>query len=81
MADVRLGNRSCCCVFMSSAVSKARALRERLVSFASESVQVSAKLPKTMQAKHIAKQILRSGTRRIVLKQLNETVIWLDLTQ
>jgi four helix bundle protein len=57
-------------------------------------------LPKTAQAKHIGRQILRSGTAaaanygeargaesrsdfvhklRLVLKELNETGIWLDL--
>jgi four helix bundle protein len=42
--------------------SKAEALQKRLVSFSAEIVQLSTKLPKTMQAKHIAKQILRPGT-------------------
>ncbi len=85
---------------MSSAESKAHGLQQRLVGFAAEIVQISAKLPKTMQGTHIAKQILRSGTAaaanygeargaesrsdfihklRIVLKELNDTGIWLDL--
>jgi four helix bundle protein len=85
---------------MSRAESKADALQKRLVSFAARILQVSAKLPRTAQGRHIAKQLLRSGTAaaanygeargaesrsdfvhklRIVLKELNETAIWLDL--
>src|SRR5215510_8725222 len=85
---------------MSTAESKAQALQQRLVGFAAEIVQISAKLPKTMQGTHIAKQMLRSATAaaanygeargaesrldfvhklRIVLKELNETAVWLDL--
>jgi len=47
---------------VSRADSKAQALQKRLVSFSAEIVQLSTKLRKTMQAKHIAKQILRSET-------------------
>jgi four helix bundle protein len=85
---------------MSTSESRSQALQRRLVSFAVEIVQVSSKLPKTLQGIHIAKQILRSGTAaaanygeargaesrsdfvhklRIVLKELNETAVWLEL--
>ena len=85
---------------MSSTESKAQALQRRLVSFAAEILHISAKLPKTPQASHISKQMLRAGTAvaanygeargaesrsdfihklRIVLKELNETGIWLQL--
>jgi len=85
---------------MSTPESKPQALQKRLVLFASEIVHVSANLPKTLQASHIAKQVLRSGTAaaanyaeargaesrsdfihklRIVLKELNETAVWLQL--
>ena len=73
----------------------------RIVSFASDIVRISAKLTATPEGKHIASQILRSGTAaaanygeargaesrkdfihklRIVLKELNETAIWLQLS-
>jgi four helix bundle protein len=63
-------------------------------------MQVSARLPRTQQANHISKQILRAGTAaaanygeargaesrsdfvdklRVVLKELNETGVWLQL--
>ena len=78
--------------------SKADALEERLIDFAVRIVKLSASLPKTPAGRHIAGQILRSGTSpapnygeargaeshadfvhklRIVLKELNETSIWL----
>jgi four helix bundle protein len=78
--------------------SKADELEERLIDFAVRIVKLSAALPKTSAGKHIAGQILRSGTSpapnygeargaeshadfvhklRIVLKELNETSIWL----
>jgi len=80
--------------------SKAQELQKRLVSFSAQVIQISGKLPKTVQASHIGKQLLRSGTAaaanygeargaesrsdfvhklRVVLKELNETAIWLDL--
>ena len=85
---------------MSKPESKPLALQKRLVLFAAEILQVSSKLPKTSQAGHISKQLLRSGTAaaanygearaaesrsdfihklRIVLKELNETAVWLQL--
>src|SRR5206468_11294130 len=69
-----------------------------LIDFAVRIVNLSSRLPKTPAGKHIAGQILRSGTSpapnygeargaeshadfihklRIVLKELNETSIWL----
>ena len=85
---------------MNPATAKANALESRLISFAAAIMAVSAKLPRTAQARHISNQILRSGTAAaanygeargaesrsdfihkmgIVLKELNETVIWLEL--
>jgi four helix bundle protein len=73
-------------------------LEERLIDFAIRIIRLTAHLPKTPAGKHIAGQILRSGTSPapnygeargaesradfahkigIVLKELNETSIWL----
>jgi len=80
--------------------SKSDELQLRLIAFASKVVEISAKLPRTAQGRHICSQILRSGTStaanyaeargaesragfvhklRIVLKELNETAVWLQL--
>ena len=82
--------------------SKAIELEERLIDFAVRIVKLSASLPRTSAGKHIAGQILRSGTSpapnygeargaeshadfvhklRIVLKELNETSIWLRMIE
>ena len=82
--------------------SQADALEERLIDFAVRIVTLSAHLPRTPAGKHIAGQIMRSGTSpapnygeargaesnadfihkvRIVLKELNETSIWLRVIQ
>jgi four helix bundle protein len=82
--------------------SKADELEERLIDFAVRIVNLSASLPKNAAGKHIAGQILRSGTSpapnygeargaeshadfihklRIVLKELNETSIWLRVIE
>lgn len=82
--------------------SQADKLEERLIDFAVRIVKLSAHLPKTPAGKHIAGQILRSGTSpapnygeargaesipdfihkiRIVLKELNETSVWLRVIQ
>jgi four helix bundle protein len=84
--------------------SQARAdkLEERLVDFAVRIVILSANLPRTPAGKHIAGQIMRSGTSPapnygeargaeshadfvhklgIVLKELNETSIWLRIIE
>lgn len=85
-----------------TAVSQADELEERLVNFAVRIVKLSASLPRTAAGRHIAGQILRSGTSpapnygeargaeshadfvhklRIVLKELNETSIWLRVIE
>jgi len=84
--------------------SQARAdeLEERLIDFAVRIIKLSARLPRNPAGRHIAGQILRSGTSpapnygearggespadfvhklRIVLKELNETSIWLRLIE
>ncbi len=82
--------------------SRADELEERLIDFAVRIVKLSSGLPKTPAGKHIAGQILRSGTSpapnygeargaeshadfvhkvRIVLKELNETSIWLHVIE
>jgi four helix bundle protein len=71
-----------------------------LISHAAALMEISAALPKTAQATHVSRQLLRSGTAaaanygeargaesrsdfvhklRIVLKELNETAVWLQL--
>lgn len=82
--------------------SKADELEDRLVNFAVRIIKLSAALPKSPAGKHIAGQILRSGTSPapnygeargaeshadfthklgIVLKELNETAIWLQIIE
>jgi four helix bundle protein len=82
--------------------SKADELEERLIDFAVRIIKLSANLPKNAAGRHIAGQILRSGTSpapnygeargaessadfthklRVVLKELNETSIWLRIIQ
>lgn len=82
--------------------SEADKLEERLIDFAVRIIKLSTHLPRTPAGKHIAGQILRSGTSpapnygeargaesladfihkiRIVLKELNETSIWLRVIQ
>ena len=77
--------------------SQADVLEERLIEFAVRIIKLAARLPKTAAGRHIAGQILRSGTSpapnygeargaessndfihkvRVVLKELNETLIW-----
>ena len=77
-------------------------LEERLIDFAVRVVKLSTRLPRTAAGKHIAAQILRSGTSPaanygeargaesradfahkvgIVLKELNETSIWLRILE
>ena len=84
----------------SSLPSRPQALQQRLVSHASSLLDLSSKLSRTLQARHVSRQILRSGTAaaanygeareaesrpdfihklRIVLKELNETEVWLHL--
>lgn len=82
--------------------TKADELEERLINFAVRIIKLSAKLPKTPAGKHIAGQILRSGTSPapnygeargaeshadfvhklgVVLKELNETLVWLRIIE
>lgn len=81
---------------------KAVELEERLIDFAVRIIRLTAYLPKTPAGRHIAGQILRSGTSPapnygesrgaeshadfvhkygIVLKELNETSIWLRIIE
>ena len=83
-----------------SAQSRSDELEKRLIDFAVRVIKLSARLPRTPAGKHIAGQILRSGTSPapnygearggeshadfvhklgIVLKELNETQIWLRI--
>lgn len=85
-----------------TAQSIADDLQERLIDFAVRIIKLSASLPKTPAGKHIAGQILRSGTSPapnygeargaeghadfvhkygVVLKELNETFIWLRVIE
>jgi len=80
--------------------SRADELEERLVDFAVRIIKLAASLPKSPAGKHVAGQIMRSGTSpapnygeargaesradfvhkiRVVLKELNETSIWLRI--
>jgi four helix bundle protein len=84
------------------AQTQADELEDRLIDFAVRIVKLSASLPRTPAGKHIAGQIMRSGTSpapnygeargaeshadfihklRIVLKELNETSIWLRVIE
>src|SRR5213593_3602698 len=88
--------------FVESYQSQADELEERLVDFAVRVVNLSANLSNTPAGKHIAGQILRSGTSPApnygearggeshadfvhklgtVLKELNETFIWLRIIE
>jgi four helix bundle protein len=83
-------------------MAKGDDIQERLISFAVDVIKLSSGLPKTEMGRHLALQILRSGTspaanygeargaesRRdfihklgIVLKELNETIIWLEIVR
>lgn len=80
--------------------SQADELEERLIDFAVRIIKLCARRPRTAAGRHIAGQILKSGTSpapnygearggespadfvhklRIVLKELNETSIWLRI--
>jgi four helix bundle protein len=85
---------------MKSNQGKASELEERLIQFAVQIIEITNKLPGTSAGRHIAGQILRSGTAPapnygeargaesmadfvhklgVVLKELNETLIWLKI--
>jgi len=80
--------------------SQADKLEARLIDFAVRIISLAASLPKTAAGRHVAGQILRSGTSpapnygeargaeshadfihkvRIVVKELNETSVWLRI--
>jgi len=82
--------------------TKAEELEGRLIDFAVRIIKLTSRLPKTPAGKHIAGQILRSGTSPapnygeargaestadfvhklgVVLKELNETSIWLRVLE
>ena len=48
--------------------SKADELEERLIDFAVRIIKLSASLPKILAGKHIAGQILRSGTSPFAIR-------------
>ena len=81
-------------------MAKGDDIQERLIDFAVSIIQLADKLPKTTAGRHIAGQILRSGTSpapnyaearsaessndfihklKVVLKELNETKVWLEI--
>jgi four helix bundle protein len=87
-------------IIAQSPQSRADELEERLIDFAVRIIKLSANLPKIPAGKHIAGQMLRSGTSPapnygeargaeshadfihklgIVIKELNETSIWLRM--
>jgi four helix bundle protein len=82
--------------------TKAEQLQERLIAFAVRILPLANRLNGTFAGKHIADQLLRSGTSaapnyaearsaeskadfvhklRIAIKELNETDVWLQVTQ
>jgi len=87
-------------VVVSEKRDKADEIEERLIDFAVRIIKLSSRLPKTSAGRHIAGQILKSGTSPapnygearsaesradsvhklgIVLKELNETLVWLKM--
>jgi four helix bundle protein len=81
-------------------MAKGDDIQRRLTSFAVRIIRLSANLTKSSAEKHIARQILRSGTSpapnyaearsaesindfihklKVVLKELNETGVWMDI--
>ncbi len=76
------------------------AIQNRLIDFAVRIIKVADALPETRAGRHVAGQVLRSGTSpapnygearaaesrddfihkmKIVLKELNETLVWLQM--
>ena len=85
---------------MNDKQERADELQERLIDFAVRIIKLSSHLPEAPAGRHIAGQILRSGTSpppnygearaasshadflhhlSIVLRELNETLIWLQM--
>jgi four helix bundle protein len=98
--SVMLGTNRAVVGAMSRPISRPEALQQRLASHAAVILDISAKLPRTAQASHVSRQLLRSGTAaaanygeargaesrsdfihklRVVLKELNETAVWLQM--
>jgi four helix bundle protein len=88
--------------FVATSQTLADELEDRLINFAVRVVKLSSRLPRTAAGKHVAAQLLRSGTSPapnygeargaeshadfvhkmgIVLKELNETSIWLRILE
>ena len=85
---------------MNDKQKRADELQERLINFAVRIIKLSSQLPHNRAGRHIAGQILRSGTSpppnygearaasshadflhhlSIVLRELNEALIWLEM--
>ncbi len=47
---------------MTATPTKPQVLQTRLITHASTILNISSKLPKTQQANHVSRQLLRSGT-------------------
>ena len=83
-------------------MAKGDNIQERLINFSVGIIRLCEKLPETHAGKHIANQLLRSGTSPasnygeargaeskkdfihklgIVLKELNESLIWLEIVK
>lgn len=83
-------------------MAKGDDIQDRLIDFAVSIIHLCAELPKTQAGKHIAEQLLRSGTSpapnygeahsaenpgdfmhklKIILKELNETGVWLQIVR
>ena len=83
-------------------MAKGDNIQERLINFSVGIIKLCEKLPETHAGKHIANQLLRSGTSPasnygeargaeskrdfihklgIVLKELNESLIWLEIVK
>ena len=80
-------------------MTKAEQIQRRLIEFAARTTRVAKVLPRTVEGRYIAQQLIRSGLAaspnyaearaaesradfvhklRIVLKELNETMSWLE---
>jgi len=83
---------------MQGKIALSEQFEERLIKFAATIIRLAGRVSKSFQGRHVAKQILRSGTAgapnyaeargaesradfihkmRIVLKELNETAVWI----
>ena len=85
---------------MQEKIALSEQFEERLIRFAARIIRLAGRVPKGFQGRHVANQILRSGTAgapnyaeargaesradfihkmRIVLKELNETAVWIRI--